>query len=87
MASAIFPSIPGAPELRVGLSKASRPQFLARAKFSWQAHSRAGLRFQDRLRGERADEGLRRERQAAVRSLESIQLKELMKLLGQVKGS
>ncbi len=40
----------------------------------------------DKLVGDRADEGLRKEIKAAVRSLENIQVKELMKLLGRVKG-
>jgi hypothetical protein len=34
----------------------------------------------------RADDGLAREIKAAVRSLETIHVKELMKLLGQVSG-
>jgi 2-methylcitrate dehydratase len=38
-----------------------------------------------RLVGERADVGLRKEIQAAVRSLESIEVAELMRLLGQVR--
>jgi 2-methylcitrate dehydratase len=39
----------------------------------------------DKLVAGHADEGLRKEIKAAVRSLENIQVKELMKLLGQVK--
>jgi 2-methylcitrate dehydratase PrpD len=38
-----------------------------------------------RLVGERADAGLRKEIQAAVRSLESVQVAELMRLIGQVR--
>ena len=38
-----------------------------------------------RLVGKRADMGLRKEIQAAVRSLESIEVAELMRLLGQVR--
>ena len=38
-----------------------------------------------RLVGERADAGLRKENQAAVRSLESVQVAELMRLIGQVR--
>jgi hypothetical protein len=34
--------------------------------------------------GDRADEGLRKDIKAAVASLESIQMKELMRLLGRV---
>jgi 2-methylcitrate dehydratase len=40
----------------------------------------------DKLVGDRADEGLRREIKAAVGSLERIQVKDLMKLLGQVRA-
>jgi 2-methylcitrate dehydratase len=40
----------------------------------------------DRLVGDRADAGLRKNIQAAVSSLESIQVKDLMRLLGQVRS-
>ena len=40
----------------------------------------------DKLVADRADEGLRKEIKAAVRSLERIQVKDLMKLLGQVRA-
>ena len=40
----------------------------------------------DKLVGDRADAGLRKDIQAAVRSLESIPVKDLMKLVGQVRG-
>jgi hypothetical protein len=36
--------------------------------------------------GDRADEGLRKEIKAAVGSLERIQVKDLMKLLGRVRA-
>ena len=38
-----------------------------------------------RLMGERADAGLRKEIQTAVRSLESIEVAELMRLLGRAR--
>jgi 2-methylcitrate dehydratase len=40
----------------------------------------------DKLVGDRADAGLRKDIQAVVRSLESTQVKDLMKLLGRVKA-
>jgi 2-methylcitrate dehydratase len=40
----------------------------------------------DKLVGDRADEGLRKDIKAAVGSLERIQVKDLMKLLGQVRA-
>ena len=51
--------------------------------FTWDE---VGAKF-DKLVGGRAGEGLRKDIKAAVASLESIQVKDLMKLLGQVKGS
>jgi 2-methylcitrate dehydratase len=51
--------------------------------FTWE---QIGAKF-DKLVGNRAEAGLRMDIKAAVASLESIGVKELMKLLGQVKGS
>jgi 2-methylcitrate dehydratase len=51
--------------------------------FTWE---QIGAKF-DKLVGNRANAGLRNDIKAAVSSLESIRVKELMKLLGQVKGS
>jgi 2-methylcitrate dehydratase len=51
--------------------------------FTWD---QVGAKF-DRLVGDHADAGLRRDIKAALASLESIQVRELMRLLGQVKGS
>jgi 2-methylcitrate dehydratase len=48
--------------------------------FTWE---QIGAKF-DKLVGDRADEGLRKDIKAAVASLESIQMKELMRLLGRV---
>jgi 2-methylcitrate dehydratase len=56
---------------------------LASRPFTWED---AVEKF-DRLVVGRADEGLCREIKAAVRSLENIQVKDLMKLLGYVKAS
>jgi hypothetical protein len=50
--------------------------------FTWDE---VGAKF-DKLVGDRADKGLRNEIKAAVRSLENIQVAELMKLLSRVKG-
>jgi len=50
--------------------------------FTWE---QVGAKF-DRLVGNRADAGLREDINVAVRSLESIQVKDLMKLLGRVKA-
>ncbi len=49
--------------------------------FTWEDIGR----IFDKLVGDRADTGLRQEIKAAVASLESIQVKELMKLLGRVQ--
>jgi 2-methylcitrate dehydratase len=57
------------------------PGFYTRP-FTWQAIE---AKF-DRLVGHRADESLRKEIKAAVASLESLQVKNLMKLLGYVKS-
>jgi 2-methylcitrate dehydratase len=51
--------------------------------FTWE---QIGAKF-DKLVGDRADEGLRKDIKAAVASLESIQMKELMRLLGRVVAS
>jgi 2-methylcitrate dehydratase len=51
--------------------------------FTWET---SGEKF-DRLAAGRADEGLRGEIKEAVRSLESIQVSDLMKLLSKVKAS
>jgi len=51
--------------------------------FTWEE---VGAKF-DRLVGDRAEEGLRKDIKAAVASLESIQVKDLMKLLGRVKAN
>ncbi len=51
--------------------------------FSWE---QIGAKF-DKLVGNRADASLRKDIKAAVASLESIRVKELMKLLGQVRAS
>ena len=51
--------------------------------FTWDE---IGAKF-DRLVAGRVDEGLCREIKDAVRSLENIQVKDLMKLLGYVKAS
>ncbi len=51
--------------------------------FTWDE---VGSKF-DKLVGDRADKGLRNEIKAAVRSLETIDVKELMKLLAQFRGS
>jgi 2-methylcitrate dehydratase len=56
---------------------------LASRPFTWEDSAR---KF-DRLVAGRADEGLCREIKDAVRSLENIQVRDLMKLLGQVKAS
>jgi 2-methylcitrate dehydratase len=50
--------------------------------FTWE---QIGAKF-DKLVGNRADAGLRKDIQDAVRSLESIQVKDLMKLLGRVQA-
>jgi 2-methylcitrate dehydratase len=50
--------------------------------FAWEA---AGAKF-DKLVGDRADRDLRKDIKAAVASLESIRVKDLMKLLGRVKA-
>ena len=50
--------------------------------FTWE---QIGAKF-DKLVGNRADASLRKDIQDAVRSLESIQVKDLMKLLGRVKA-
>ena len=57
------------------------PGFPARP-FTWED---VAAKF-DKLVGDRADEGLRKDIKAAVGSLERIQLKDLMMLLGQVKA-
>jgi 2-methylcitrate dehydratase len=57
------------------------PGFATRP-FTWDE---VGAKF-DRLAGDRADESLRKDIKAAVRSLENIQVTELMKLLGRVKA-
>jgi len=57
------------------------PGFATRP-FTWED---SGTKF-DQLVVRRADEGLRKEIKAAVRSLESIQIKELMALLGRVRA-
>jgi 2-methylcitrate dehydratase len=49
--------------------------------FTWKE---IGAKF-DKLAGNRADRGLRNDIKSAVASLESIQVKDLMKLLGRVK--
>jgi 2-methylcitrate dehydratase PrpD len=51
--------------------------------FTWDE---VGAKF-DNLVGPRADEGLRRDIKSAVRSLESIQVSELMELLAKVRTS
>ena len=51
--------------------------------FTWE---QIGVKF-DKLVGDRADEGLRTDIKAAVASLESIQVKELMRLLGRVAST
>jgi 2-methylcitrate dehydratase len=56
---------------------------LASHPFTWED---SALKF-DRLVAGRADDGLCRDIKAAVRSLENIQVRDLMKLLGQFKGS
>jgi 2-methylcitrate dehydratase len=56
---------------------------LASHPFTWED---SALKF-DRLVAGRADDGLCRDIKAAVRSLENIQVMDLMKLLGQFKGS
>ncbi len=56
---------------------------LASHPFTWED---SALKF-DRLVAGRADEGLCREIKDAVRSLENIQVKDLMKLLNHVKAS
>ena len=56
---------------------------LASHPFTWED---SALKF-DRLVAGRADDGLCRDIKAAVRSLENIQVKELMKLLNHVKAS
>jgi 2-methylcitrate dehydratase len=56
---------------------------LASHPFTWED---SALKF-DRLVAGRADDGLCRDIKAAVRSLENIQIRDLMKLLGQFKGS
>jgi 2-methylcitrate dehydratase len=50
--------------------------------FTWES---IGAKF-DKLVGGHADEGLRKDIKAAVASLESIQVKDLMRLLGRVKA-
>jgi 2-methylcitrate dehydratase len=50
--------------------------------FTWE---QIGAKF-EKLVGHRADADLRKDIQDAVRSLESIQVKDLMKLLGRVKA-
>jgi 2-methylcitrate dehydratase len=50
--------------------------------FTWE---QIGAKF-EKLVGNRADAGLRKDIKAAVQSLESIQVKDLMKLLGRVKA-
>jgi 2-methylcitrate dehydratase len=57
----------------------SYPGFPTRP-FTWDE---IGAKF-DKLVAGRADDGLAREIKAAVRSLETIQVKDLMKLLGHV---
>ena len=51
--------------------------------FTWEE---IGAKF-EKLVGDLADEGLRKDIKAAVASLESIQVKELMRLLGRVPGT
>ena len=51
--------------------------------FTWDE---VGAKF-DKLVGDRADKGLRNEIKAAVRSLESIEVTQLMKLLAQVRSN
>jgi 2-methylcitrate dehydratase len=58
------------------------PGFATRP-FTWDE---IGAKF-DKLVAGRAEEGLRKDIKAAVASLESILVKELMKLLGQLKGN
>jgi hypothetical protein len=49
--------------------------------------TRKGAKKFDKLAADRADEGLRREIKDAVRSLEKIQVSDLMKLLGRIKAA
>jgi 2-methylcitrate dehydratase len=48
--------------------------------FTWE---QIGAKF-DKLVGDRANDGLRKDIKEAVASLESMQMKELMRLLGRV---
>ena len=56
---------------------------LATRPFTWEESAK---KF-DKLVAGRADEGLGQEIKDAVRSLEDIQVRDMMKLLGQFKGS